>query len=386
MTFQAPLLSDDALTSALFDKSILNVIRSGDAASALALRDISLSFAGTQRVEELRAFWKVGAAYFEAIALGLCPLTLESKRTTGQIFLQSRSIARGELSGLKPVLQDMVFYCALANPAQEVEAPALIAIRSAYGLGQAPVASLEDEQFKVIGDLRIGISQFNVYLNEADEWSRHLLTELSEWSLELDRPVFPTTLVWTHALSSSSESVGFASLFQLAHALEKALQQVQTQVPCAPAHAQVFVAAAEELRRLLHQFAAGFLKTPDAPLMAALQAISVLDLSALKSAGAEKLFQKEAVTLVATLGGALRQWAARPENLGARAEVLRVLLTLKDGAHHSGALALRTRADAMVNLIERLDSASLKAGQMSLLLAHFESLQVAVQAMGRQGA
>jgi hypothetical protein len=385
MTFQAPLLSDDALASALFDKRILNVIRSGDAPSALALRDISLSFAGAQRTEEPRAFWKVGAAYFEAIALGLCPLTLESKRTTGQILLQSRSIARGEFSGLKPVLQDMVFYCALANPAPEVDAPALIAIRAAYGLGQAPVASLEDEQFKMIGDLRISIAQFNVYLNEADEWSRHLLTELSEWSLELDRPVFSTTLVWAHALSSSSESVGFTSLFQLADALEKALQQVQTLVPCDPAHARVFVAAAEEIRRLLHQFAAGFLKAPDEQLMADLQAVSALDLLALKSAGVDKLFQKEVAILIVTLGGALRQWAARPENLGARAEVLRVLLTLKDGAHRSGALALRTRAEAMVNLIERLDSASLNAGQMAPLLAHFESLQAAVQVTGRQG-
>jgi chemosensory pili system protein ChpA (sensor histidine kinase/response regulator) len=45
-----------------------------------------------------------------------------------------------------------------------------------------------DEQIKVIGDLRIGIPLYNVYLNEADEWSRHLLTELSEWALELDQP------------------------------------------------------------------------------------------------------------------------------------------------------------------------------------------------------
>ena len=32
--------------------------------------------------------------------------------------------------------------------------------------------------------LRIGIALYNVYLNEADEWSRRLQTEIGEWALE----------------------------------------------------------------------------------------------------------------------------------------------------------------------------------------------------------
>jgi chemosensory pili system protein ChpA (sensor histidine kinase/response regulator) len=40
-----------------------------------------------------------------------------------------------------------------------------------------------DEQVKVIGDLRIGIPLYNVYLNEADEWSltRQCATRRSAW-------------------------------------------------------------------------------------------------------------------------------------------------------------------------------------------------------------
>ena len=49
-----------------------------------------------------------------------------------------------------------------------------------------------DEQVKVIGDLRIGIPLFNIYLNEADELSRRLGTELAEWAMELHRPVGET--------------------------------------------------------------------------------------------------------------------------------------------------------------------------------------------------
>jgi chemosensory pili system protein ChpA (sensor histidine kinase/response regulator) len=37
------------------------------------------------------------------------------------------------------------------------------------------------ERYKVVGPLRIQIALFNIYLNEADEQSRRLSVELSEW-------------------------------------------------------------------------------------------------------------------------------------------------------------------------------------------------------------
>jgi len=45
-----------------------------------------------------------------------------------------------------------------------------------------------DDAVKVIDTLRIGIPLYNVYLNEADEWSRRLVTCLQEWALELHEP------------------------------------------------------------------------------------------------------------------------------------------------------------------------------------------------------
>ena len=49
---------------------------------------------------------------------------------------------------------------------------------------ERPAAPSAEEQVKVIGPLRIGIALYNVYLNEADEWSRQLATEVGEWALE----------------------------------------------------------------------------------------------------------------------------------------------------------------------------------------------------------
>lgn len=130
-----------------------------------------------------------------------------------------------------------------------------------------------DEQVKVIGNLRIGIPLYNVYLNEADEWSRRLLTEISEWALEMNQRVPDSTVGWAHALAGSSATVGFHALSDIARALEGALQHTQTLAQGTPEHARTFTEAAEEVRRLLHQFAAGFLKEPEPGLVHALQAL-----------------------------------------------------------------------------------------------------------------
>ena len=118
----------------------------------------------------------------------------------------------------------------------------------------------DDEAVRVIGSLRIGIPLYNVYLNEADEWSRRLVTCLQEWSLELNESLPDTAVALAHSMAGSSATVGFSALSNLARALEHALEHVQLQSGGTAEQAQVFLAAADEVRRLLHQFAAGFLK------------------------------------------------------------------------------------------------------------------------------
>jgi len=130
-----------------------------------------------------------------------------------------------------------------------------------------------DEQVKVIGHLRLSIPLYNVYLNEADEWSRRLQVELSEWAMELQRPLPDSVVALAHSLLGSSATVGFVALSEMARALEHALQHVQLHRQGTPEQAATFSDAAEDIRRLLHQFAAGFLKETNARVLAALQAI-----------------------------------------------------------------------------------------------------------------
>ena len=62
--------------------------------------------------------------------------------------------------------------------------------------GSAPEP--EPEPYKMIGPLRVGIPLFNIFLNEADEQSRRLCTELAEWAHELQRPVADHAVALAH--------------------------------------------------------------------------------------------------------------------------------------------------------------------------------------------
>ena len=326
-------------------------------------------------------------------------------------------------------------------------------------------AALVDEQIKIIGNLRIGIPLYNVYLNEADEWSRRLVTELSEWAIEFHHPVNYSTVALAHSLAGSSATVGFDALSQIARALEQALQQSQVHHvdKDAAEYASLFVDAAEDIRRLLHQFAAGFLKEADTNILKRLRKLEFfegssawpieddtiydslttadpdkLDLSdpypfqipaqsksvpipqtvkataqfhAVKPAPAGlsflpftktefeavvndeidavdaidmelfPIFDEEAAELLPQLGGALRQWSARPDNKSVRVEVLRVLHTLKGSARLAGALRLGEMAHRIESEIEYLGLSALTTQDFELLLSRFDAMVQTIEAL-----
>ncbi len=152
-------------------------------------------------------------------------------------------------------------------------APPVVAMTPAV----EPVVEPLEEPVKVIGSLRIGIPLYNVYLNEADERSRMLVNEVTEWSLSPDQPVSDSTVGLAHSLAGSSGTVGFHALAELARALEHAMLQSQLQPEVTIDQVQAFTAAAEDVRRLLHQFAAGFLKEPDPAVLAALREVEAAE-------------------------------------------------------------------------------------------------------------
>ena len=328
------------------------------------------------------------------------------------------------------------------TPLEPVAAEAVDVVEAAEAL--ALPDEPEEELVKVIGPLRIGIPLYNVYLNEADEWSRRLQMDLGEWALELYKPVPESAVAMAHSLAGSSATVGFQALSEMARTLEHALQHVQLQATHGTtAQAQVFGEAAEEIRRLLHQFAAGFLKAPSTDLREALQRILDTDepataipaftdslaspvdeparaeqaqpqpqppeVAAPLSAAAPVLavaaasafvapavvnqvdddidavdvidpdlfpiFEEEAIELLPVLGGALRQWVAHPDNMGARQEALRALHTLKGSSRLAGAMRLGELAHRLESAVEQIDTHGAQAAQLEPLLGGFDVLQ-----------
>ena len=147
------------------------------------------------------------------------------------------------------------------------------------------------ENYKVIGPLRIGLGLFNIFLNEADEQSRRLCTSLAEWVLELPRPVGEEAVALAHSLAGNSATVGHAELSSLARRLEHALEVSQSR-EVTPDEARLYNDVAEEIRRLLHQFAAGFLQSPRAPLLARFDAFQASPAGAARAGDARRDVQR----------------------------------------------------------------------------------------------
>lgn len=277
-------------------------------------------------------------------------------------------------------------------------------------------------EFKLIGDLRISIPLYNVYLNEADEWSRTLITELSEWSLELQRPVPEAAISCAHSLAGSSATVGFTDLSNLARAVEHALQRLRGQRAGTEKQARVLGEAAEDIRRLLHQFAAGFLKPADAVVFNAVHELEPADAGAghqslvaeyadtpelsesstvvevvtiadapahaiadgidLVDAVDEDLlpiFLEEAEELLPRIGSVLRHWVAHPDDQEARMQMLRGLHTLKGSARLAGAMRLGEVAHRTESAIELLGTEGLTRSDLEPLLDYLDELQLGLQ-------
>src|SRR5574344_2115310 len=136
-----------------------------------------------------------------------------------------------------------------------------------------PQLALDAAETKVIGDLSIPLPLFNVYLAEAEGWSQNLCNSLAEWAADVSQPQPTSAHAWAHALAGSSATVGFSDLSSLARLLENVLLHLQPLPEGQLEHAQITSAAADEIRRMLHQFAAGFLAQPQADVLSRLQAL-----------------------------------------------------------------------------------------------------------------
>ena len=130
-----------------------------------------------------------------------------------------------------------------------------------------------DAPAQAIAPAQIAPPLHHAYLHHADEWSRQLQAELGAWAQQPAVAPPASSAALALALADGSVGVGFDTLADLARLLAQALEQLRDQPSAGPSAAQQVLDAAEEIRRLLHQFAAGFLKPPRTGVVQALQAL-----------------------------------------------------------------------------------------------------------------
>lgn len=277
-----------------------------------------------------------------------------------------------------------------------------------------PLPEDDADRFKMVGHLRVPIGLFNVFLNEADEQSRRLCVELAEWSLEHHQALTESSEALAHSLAGNSATVGYSDLSALARRLEHALERSRTRGQGSDAEAKLFVDVGDEIRRLLHQFAAGFLraaspellqrldeheaheaKLPHAVAPAAAPVAPTIALGEMRyvalsdepddlephtpepsAAHAEPaglaalgdvlesqddldpvlwpVFAEEGEELLPALAQELRHWEAAPSERTAPLAAMRALHTFKGGARLAGAMALGELAHRLESSFEHV--------------------------------
>ncbi len=279
----------------------------------------------------------------------------------------------------------------------------------------------------VVGHLRLSADFFEVFVEEARSWTQQLQSELAQWDASILQTGPRGVAALAHSLQGSAAAVGFTGLWELARALEQALDHLELHGVCADPCKSVLCDAAHETTRLLACFSIGTLVEPHpavlqsladlvhgrvglggsvlvhqeqgettegietfealvpldppppvpyAPVAVAVAVPGTAPMTPSRSAAslvqarawspefetedaldAELLpvFLEEGAELLSLLGSNLHHWAQEPEQPQFRAQVLRVLHTLKGSARLAGGLRLGELAHRMESTVEGLD-------------------------------
>jgi chemosensory pili system protein ChpA (sensor histidine kinase/response regulator) len=275
-----------------------------------------------------------------------------------------------------------------------------------------PPAAAEPDEV-VIGDVRLGRSMFEIYLNEAQGHASVLKEQSRQWLEALGSETAHEFLRAAHTLGSSSRTAGFTALADLAEAVEQWIpfaRQVTSEEDAAPVLAAInrlgeMVAAlgraedpgsgaeaAQALERLTER-----LQSEPPPVESRAEQTLSLDLSAISldldipepsadaaSTAQEKpeppappagrelrrmrddideqllpIFLEEAQELLPQIGRDIRDWKAAPSDPNVVQSLQRGLHTLKGSARMAGAIRLGELAHIMESLVE----SALEAGK-----------------------
>src|SRR5436190_2002197 len=140
----------DVTVRAEFEGHLLSLMRSTQTLTAAAkMSEICAGLGAGSMHPQVRTFWNLAAAMFEAQHHGLLPFDVFTKRVASRLLAQFRILSRGDSDVSERLARDLLFFCAQAAPgAAAARLPRLGAARAAYGL---PLQTPTDYSLSVLG-------------------------------------------------------------------------------------------------------------------------------------------------------------------------------------------------------------------------------------------
>ena len=140
----------DADIRGQLESHLLQLMRGTQALTAAArMSDLSAGLAADSGHPQVRSFWNLAAAMFEAQHHGLLAFDVFTKRVASRLLAQFRILQRGDSDVSERLARDLLFFCAQAAPGTPgLRLPRLSTVRAAYAL---PVQTPTDYSLSVLG-------------------------------------------------------------------------------------------------------------------------------------------------------------------------------------------------------------------------------------------
>lgn len=462
---------------AQMDQQVLAFIKTSDPNAIHALGLLCQGLAQTAPTVLQCSVWHIAAGWTDALTHGLLEADLFTKRLASRLLIQYAMQTRGDTHVPELLIRDLLFYCDQAVQTSQHHLTDLPSVLQAvcYTTGLLTTASSQATEpvttqntpepspappdsdseptspvpsdtahatdipeFQPTDALMQGsaalpqVTPNQAFLAEADDISRMLEKALIAWSRDTDPTPLPdTATIQASELTRSAWAAGCADISTLAHTLQRILPRMGNDVPTA--QRQVCLQTAEEIRRLLNQFAAGFIRRPHPQVLEALHALQAqlpspaasdsvdanhdaaspdaatsrtehsdstdthtLETSDNHSDSAKQsepcldntlldpvrfaVFEEEVLSIWPPLQVALQRWIDVPTDTASRQALLRGLHTLKGSARLADAMAWA----AQVHTVE--DLALTRADKPQALQQPLEALRMAFIALQQEMA
>jgi chemosensory pili system protein ChpA (sensor histidine kinase/response regulator) len=265
-----------------------------------------------------------------------------------------------------------------------------------------PAMVAEPEEIE-IGGLRLARAFFDIYMREAAQHVAALENECRAWRRQVGSEAPHEFVRAAHTLASSSRTVGFGQVAELAEALEHWMPHAPRTAAADAGMVQVAVAnlramsdalarresppaapaLVQGLHDLVRRLRAAALPEPAAPPAPRVAEPAEPEKRTLRDDIDPQLlsvFLEEAQQLLPVIGGEMRDWKADPGDARAMQALQRALHTLKGSARMAGAIRLGELTHQMETRIElAAESGTLEPGLFAEMEEKLDRLSIDVE-------